>query len=299
LIEASSQVVNSLTLVLAIAAAWSLGHHYSGAVVGPAFGSRAITMYSGIVIAGVLVVVGALATSVVSTYVSLSSITGIYNIAVLSSLVLMANVTTFLKVPTSTIQLYAFSVLGAAAATGASVNYALFLTLVASWVFAPIASFFLGRGIHSVMPSESRYFRYVIVAIMLYSALVLGLNDVSNAASSLVSAGYDITLAKAICGVSMYLGMLMWGPRLIRRVGEELIAMDYRKAVSSQLTKSIIISALNSVGLNASMNQSIVSALAGLGARKHVLRSIVKGWIYSPVIGFATAYILSLMILYL
>jgi phosphate/sulfate permease len=47
------------------------------------------------------------------------------------------------------------------------------------------------------------------------------------------------------------------------------------------------------------MNQSIVSALAGLGARKHVLRSIVKGWIYSPIIGFVTAYVLSLMILYL
>ena len=57
MIEASTQAVNSLTLVLAIAAAWTLGH-YSGAVVGPAFGSRAITMYSGIAMAGVLVVLG-------------------------------------------------------------------------------------------------------------------------------------------------------------------------------------------------------------------------------------------------
>jgi len=299
LITASLQVEDGLTLVLAIIAAWSLGHHYSGAVVGPAFGSKAIHMYSGIIFAGVLVVVGALATSVISTYVSLANISGLYNVAALASLVLMANVTTYLKVPTSTIQLYTFSLLGAAVATGASVNYALLLILVASWVVAPVSSFFLGRGIHRVLPAESRYFRYVIIVIMLYSALVLGLNDVSNAASSLVVAGYGIMFAKVVCGISMYLGMLMWGPRLIRRIGEDLIAMDYRKAVSSQLTKSIIISALNSVGFNASMNQTIVSALAGLGARKHVLRSIVSGWIYSPLIGFATAYFLSLIISYL
>jgi phosphate/sulfate permease len=72
--------------------------------------------------------------------------------------------------------------------------------------------------------------------------------------------------------------------------------MDDRKAVSSQLTKSIIISALNFVGLNASMNQAIVASLASLGARRDVLRSIVKGWIYSPAIGFATAFALSAMI---
>jgi inorganic phosphate transporter, PiT family len=299
LITASLQIEDGLTLVLAIAAAWSLGHHYSGAVVGPAFGSKAIHMYPAIILAGILVVVGALLTSVVSTYASLTSVSGLYNVAALSSLVLMANVTTYLKVPTSTIQLYAFSLLGAAVATGASVNYALLLVLVASWLVAPVSSFFLGKGIHRVLPSESKYFRYVIIGIMLYSALVLGLNDVSNAASSLVVAGYSALFAKVVCGVSMYAGMLMWGPRLIRRVGEELIAMDSRKAVSSQLTKSIIISALNTVGLNASMNQTIVSALAGLGARKHVLRGIVSGWIYSPLIGFATAYFLSMIITHL
>jgi inorganic phosphate transporter, PiT family len=124
----------------------------------------------------------------------------------------------------------------------------------------------------------------------------LGLNDVSNAASSLVKVGFNTFLAKLLCGVSMYVGMLMWGPRLIRRVGEELVTMDPRKAVASQLTKSVVISALNLVGLNASMNQAIVSALASMGARRSVLRSIVLGWVYSPIVGFVTAYVLSLLI---
>ena len=294
--QLSPAIITDLTLLLAVAAAWSMGHHYSGAVVGPAFGSKSIGMYAGIIIAGVLVMLGSLATNVVSTYVSLAKIGGIYNVVALFSLTLMANVTTYLKIPTSTIQLYAFSVLGAAVATGAGINIGLFALLGASWVAAPLVSYFLGKGIFRFITHESRNLRYVIIGIMLYSGFVLGLNDVSNAASSLVSTGFDITLAKAICGASMYIGMLMWGPRLIRRVGEELITMDYRKAVSSQLTKSIVISSLNLIGLNASMNQTIIASLAGLGARKNVLRSIAFGWVYSPLIGFTTAFVLSVLV---
>jgi len=289
-------LVTDLTLVLAIVAAWSMGHHYAGAVVGPAFGSKSIGMYAGILLAGVFVMVGSLATTVVGTYVSLAKIGGAYDVIVLFSLALMTNVTTYLKVPTSTIQLYAFSLLGAAVATGAAVNYGLLFLLAASWVSAPLVSYFLGKGIYALIPSQNRYLGYIIILIMLYSSLVLGLNDVSNAASSLVSSGFDITLAKAVCGASMYAGMLMWGPRLIRRVGEELITMDYRKAVSSQLSMSLIVSTLNTFGFNASMNQTIVAALAGLGARKNVLSSILKGWVYSPVIGFGTAFVLAVLV---
>jgi PiT family inorganic phosphate transporter len=292
----NSQDISILILILAIAASWSMGHHYSGAVVGPAFGSKAIHMYTGILLAGAFAVIGSLATRVISTYVSLANISGTYEVVVLFSLVLMTNVTTHFKVPTSTIQLYVFSVLGAAVATNSFVNYYLFLILAAGWVASPILSYFLGKGIFEILPLESKYFRYVIIGIMLYSGLVLGLNDVSNAAASLVGAGFDATLAKTICGIGMYVGMLTWGSRLIRRVGEELIKMDYRKAVAAQLTKSIIVSSLNAFGLNASMNQAIVSSLAGLGARRNVLKSILKGWIYSPMIGFATAYLLSLLI---
>jgi phosphate/sulfate permease len=57
-------------------------------------------------------------------------------------------------------------------------------------------------------------------------------------------------------------------------VGEDLIRMDYRKAVAAQLTNSVIVSSLNVFGLNTSMDQANVSSLAGLGARRHVLTLI-------------------------
>lgn len=281
--------------VLGLIAAWSMGHHYAGAVVGPAYGSRSLTMYTAILISGAFVIIGAVSTRVVTTYVSLAAVPPLFQTAALLSLVIMTNVTTSLKIPTSTIQLYAFSLLGVAFETGSHVNYAILGFLVIGWIAAPSLSFGMSRGIFRVL-RESKHLRYVIIGVMMYSGLVLGLNDVSNAASSLVSAGINMIFSKAICGIAMFFGMLIFGPRLIKLVGEEMIKMDYRTAASAQLTKSIIISGLNALGFNASINQTVVTSLASLGARKHVLKGILQGWIYSPLIGFASALIFAFVL---
>jgi len=287
--------VDVLTVVLALVAAWSMGHHYSGAVVGTAFGSRSITMRRGLLISGLLVILGAVLSTVVQTYANLAKVSGEYGVIVLFSFILMSNVTTYLEVPTSTIQLYTFGVLGAALGSGAFISYPTLAVIVISWAIAPTLGYLLGRVVYRRIP-QSEHLRYLILGTMLYSALVLGLNDVSNAATSLVISGVDVLLAKFVCGVAMMIGMVTWGSRLAKRVGEELVDMDARKAASAQLTKSIVISALNLFGVNASMNQTIVAALASMGAKKDVLRSIAAGWIYSPVIGFAVSFVLSLLL---
>lgn len=282
-------------IVLGLIAAWSMGHHYAGAVVGPAYGSRSLTMYTAILISGAFVIIGALATRVVTTYVSLAAVPPLFQTAALLSLVIMTNVTTFLKIPTSTIQLYTFSLLGVSFETGSKVNWFVFGLLVVGWVAAPSLSFGLSRGIFRIL-RESKHLRYLIIGVMMYSGLVLGLNDVSNAASSLVSSGINLIFSKAICGIAMFFGMLIFGPRLIRLVGEEMIKMSYKTAASAQLTKSIVISGLNALGLNASINQTVVTSLASLGARRNVLRGILQGWIYSPIIGFASAFVFAFVL---
>jgi len=287
--------VEFLVVILALIAAWSMGHHYSGAVVGTAFGSKSITLRKGLAIAGLLCIVGATLSSVVQTYANLANVGGEYSVIVLFSFVLMSNVTTYLKVPTSTIQLYTFGILGAALASGTAISYSTLALIVLSWAIAPSLGYVLGRTVYRFLPT-SEHLRFLILGTMLYSALVLGLNDVSNAATSLVLSGFALLPAKFVCGVAMMVGMVTWGSRLARRVGEELVELDAKKAASAQLTKSVVISVLNVFGVNASMNQTIVSALASMGARRRVLRGIVLGWIYSPLIGFAVSFALSLLL---
>jgi phosphate/sulfate permease len=290
------QVVEEPLLVaLAIVSAWSMGHHYSGAVLGTAVGSKSISFERGVVLAFVLVVAGALASRVVTTYVSLAELSGTYSVAVMLSFVIMTNATTYFRTPTSTIQLYAFALLGAAVATGTPVNLALLLVLLGSWAVAPVLSYAVAREVLRAMP-HSDHLRLLIVAVMCYSALVLGLNDVSNAASSLVSYGIAEPSAKLACGLAMGVGMVTWGRRLVKTVGREIVELDYRKAAAAQLTKSVIISGLNAVGFNASMNQTIVAALASMGARRRVVRQIAGAWIVSPLAGFLAAYAISLFI---
>jgi PiT family inorganic phosphate transporter len=287
--------VDYLILIIALVAAWSMGHHYAGAVVGPAYGSKAISMYFGIGLAGIFVVLGALITNVISTYVNLAPVSGIYATIVLISLIVVTNLTTYLKIPTSTIQVYAFALIGAALITGTTINLILLGVLVIGWIISPILSYYLSKGIFKIIRQKD-YLRYIIIGIMCYSALVMGLNDVSNAASSLVTSGFDVLLAKILCGISMFAGMIIWGGRLIHRVGEDLITMDYHIAVSAQLSKSIVVSILNIFGLNASMNQAIIAALASLGARKDVIKTIILGWIYSPLLGFGVSILLSFIV---
>ena len=287
--------VDGAIVVLALVAAWSMGHHYSGAVVGTAFGSKSISLRKGLFVSGLLVILGAALSNVVQTYANLAKVGGEYSVVVLISFILMSNVTTYLKIPTSTIQLYTFGILGAALASGTAISYPTLAIIVVSWAIAPTVGYALGRVVYRYIP-HSEHLRYLILGTMLYSALVLGLNDVSNAATSLVVSGVALLPAKLACGVAMMIGMVTWGSRLARRVGEDLVQLDLRKAAAAQLTKSVVISALNVFGVNASMNQTIVAALGSMGARKKVLKSIILGWVYSPVIGFAVSFGLSFLL---
>jgi len=81
-------------VLLGVVAAWSMGHHYAGAVIGPAYGSKSLGMYTAILISGSFVVLGALSTRVVNTYVSLANVAPLYQTAALLSLVIMTNITT-------------------------------------------------------------------------------------------------------------------------------------------------------------------------------------------------------------
>ncbi|MGI8576713.1 MAG: hypothetical protein ACR2KG_02090 [Nocardioidaceae bacterium] len=72
-------------------------------------------------------------------------------------------------------------------------------------------------------------------------------------------------------------------------------------AASSQLAQAITLSALNGVGYNASINQTIVGGLVGAGSavkenkmnRKNVI-NIVVTWFWSPILGIASAAVASL-----
>lgn len=70
-------------------------------------------------------------------------------------------------------------------------------------------------------------------------------------------------------------------------------ALSPRSYLAAHITKIASLLMLNTLGLNASMNQTLVAALARLGAERRVVMRIVAGWIYSPLIELTISFSIS------
>jgi PiT family inorganic phosphate transporter len=266
-----------------------MGHHYAGAVVGPAFGGGAVSLYRGLYMASVFVVIGSIATPVVGTYASLAGLsTAGFFVAMLSASI-ATSIATWLRIPTSTIQIYGFSIVGVAISERASMDLGVLARIAASWILAPLMAYTISPAFYRINLNPGR----ALIATMLLSATALGMNDVSNAASSIVGMGHPELLAKAYSGSLMALGLITWGRRLVRTIGGEMGAISPRSYLAAHITKIASLLMINTLGLNASMNQTLVAALARLGAERRVVMRIVAGWIYSPLIGLTISFSIS------
>src|SRR5256884_4727543 len=93
--------------------------------------------------------------------------------------------------PTSTIQILVFSIIGVSLATGIGVNWGAIGHLVIVWAVAPVAAIFLGYlltlGLDRLRLGER--IGAMLVAMGAVAAFAMGANDVSNASGALVGTG--------------------------------------------------------------------------------------------------------------
>src|SRR6185437_1538496 len=135
----------------------------------------------------------------------------------------------YYKVPTSTIQILIFCVVGTGVAAGAPVHWATILRLAVTWVLAPPAACALGyiatRLLDAVVPPEAgavpddpnqglALIPSLLILMGLAASFVLGANDVSNAVGiwTAVHVG-TATVAGLAGGLAMGIGALTWGRR--------------------------------------------------------------------------------------
>lgn len=139
-----------ILILLAVAFAWNLGAHYTGAVMGMPFAARAIAAWPALILIAVLTILGAtFASARVEATVGRQIVDDhAVRISDAIAIVLAAGALTLLytyrKVPTSTIQILVFCVIGAGLAAGMPIHWATIATLAVLWVLAPLAAFLLG-----------------------------------------------------------------------------------------------------------------------------------------------------------
>src|SRR5205807_10264464 len=147
--DVASRGVTALLIVLAIGFAWSIGAHYTGAVMGMPHALRAIGAWQALLVMAPLAFLGAtFASHAVERRVG-SGLTD-SRLSVEQEVVVIGvafAVTTFFnrfRMPTSTIQILVFSVVGVTLATGTGVNWSSIEHLVGVWAAAPAAAIVLG-----------------------------------------------------------------------------------------------------------------------------------------------------------
>jgi len=130
------------------------------------------------------------------------------------------------------------------------------------------------------------------------ASFVMGSNDVANATGSLVATRtFSPLVAGVLGGGGLALGVLTWGRPLLRRVAFDIVKLDRPMATAAQAV--VVITAVG-FGLFTSMNQALIGAMAGAGAargrdtvNRPVLVGIVRGWVIGPGAGIAAAYLVA------
>ena len=328
-------LVTVLLVVLAVGFAFAIGAHYTGACMGMPHALGAVSAWQALWIMAPLAFVGAaLASHGVEHTVGHGLTNGQLTLTALSIVIGVAFALTMLfnqsAVPTSTIQILVFTVVGVALAAGAAVAWRTIAILAVTWVAAPVVAVGLGylltrvldlvpavragsdqsatAGTSTTATASKAALRtggvlaLALIAVGAAASFTMGANDVANATGPLVGAGlFSPLTAGLIGGAGIAAGVLTWGRPLLSKVAFDIVTVDRPMATAAQLVQAVVVLVAVSFGLFTSMNQALVGAMAGAGlARgKHAVHAaslygILRGWLIGPGAGITAGFLLAL-----
>ncbi|MCY0876936.1 MAG: inorganic phosphate transporter [Firmicutes bacterium] len=314
--------VESVILVLIVLAfAWSIGAHYTGACMGMPYGSGSIKIVPALVLMAILALIGAtfashhVETTVGLSIVNASQVTVVGALVIIIAAFVMTTIYTAIKIPTSTIQILVFCVVGMALGAGIQVHWLTILKLAIIWVAAPPIALCLGYlfthaldRIVGFKPRQQengatilRTLSVILVTVGAAASFVMGANDVSNATGVFMMTHlFNVWIAGLIGGIGLFIGVLTWGKPLLRKVAFDVVHVDLAMASAAQLVQAIVVFLAVVFGFFTSMNQALVGAMMGAGIARgtgtiqwKAISSIVKGWIIAPISGIVMTFLLA------
>jgi PiT family inorganic phosphate transporter len=308
-------VISTTILVLAaLAFAWSMGAHYTGACMGMPYATRAIALRPALALMAVMTLIGAaLLSGRVLTHVGNDIVMGRLGtwpaVIVIGVAFALTTLFTQLRIPTSTIQILVFTLIGTASVLGLQIDWSAIFHLAVLWVLAPVLACGLGyvfTRLFDLVPGfaasgPAQLIGKALVLVGALASLTMGANDVSNATAVFLSVHFTgPLLAGVIGGLGLAVGVLTWGRPLLERVAFDVVRMDLKMATAAQLVQALVVLTAVGFGYFTSMNQALIGAMAGTGLARDrrtietkVILGIVRGWIIGPGAGFVAAYLIT------
>lgn len=310
-------LVDIVLVLVALAFAWSMGAHYTGACMGMPYATGSISLRRALWTMAPLTLFGAaflsrkVLVNVGHNVLVADRLDAPAAIAIIAAAFLLTTVFTQRRIPTSTIQILVFCIIGTGAALNFAVRWDTVLRLALLWVIAPFIAFGLGYLFTKLFDAVPRFANSgmtghigrALVIVGGVASLAMGANDVSNATAVFLTTGLSGPfLAGLIGGVGLALGVLTWGKPLLERVAFDVVKLDMAMATASQLVQALVILTAVFFGYFTSMNQALIGAMAGTGfARgretidRKVIFGILRGWIIGPAAGAVLGYVFGVL----
>lgn len=300
--------------ILAFGFAWSMGAHYTGACMGMPYATGSIRLWPALATMAVLVMIGAtflshrVLTTVGGNLLEGPRLRTSAASAIIAAAFILTTLYNRLKIPTSTIQILVFSIIGAGLALHVEIRWMTIARLAVVWVAAPFVAMALGFAFTrlldraEVLRGKAAVVGEILVIAGAIASLTMGANDVSNATAVFITTGLSgLFVAGVLGGAGLAAGVITWGRPLLERVAFEIVALDLPMASAAQLVQGLVVlTAVVGFGDFTSMNQALVGAMAGAGIARGVetvrwttLRAILKGWLVGPFSGLVLAYLFS------
>ena len=295
---------------------WSLGANDAANLFGPMVGSGAVRFWTAAWLASIFVVIGALAIGSrgFGAYGAIGAQTLLSSFLIMLAGGITVTMMTFFGLPVSSTQAVVGAIIGAGLVSG-GVSFAPLAKIFVSWVLTPLGGLlaayipyrllmFFPESLPKRLVERGTVLRIGLILTMCYSAFSLGANNVANVTGVYVESGLLTPFWAALGGaLAIGLGILTFSGRVIRTVGNRIVALDPLAALVVVFAEALTLNIYALIGVPVSASQAVVGAVLGIGLVKgvktidvQVLVRVLFGWLGTPTFAAVVAAGLTLLV---
>lgn len=299
---------------------WNIGANDTANCIGTTIGCGLISFKNAVILVVIFALLGALLQGdhVMKTIGKGIVKEELSEVAIVVALIcsgFFVTLATFFRIPTSTSQSVVGGVVGIGLAVGAEVNYAKFAVIAESWLICPVLVMalafclnhllvFVIRRIHTSALLIQNALGWLALLSACYVAYSMGANNAGNAVGPIANLGrIHPKVLLAIGGIAIAIGAATYGKKVADTVGKGITPLDVQGAFVAQFASAVGMHLFSMLGIPVSTSSAIVGAVVGVGLvkgaksiSKKTLVTILVGWVLTPSLAAATAFVVYKMI---
>jgi PiT family inorganic phosphate transporter len=296
---------------------WSLGANDSANIFGTGVTTGIVKYQTVILLTAIFVLIGSIAegSKCMRIVGDLSQLIPIEAFLCALAAAITMTILTYFSIPASTSQAIIGAIIGAGILSG-SADFSKLIKIVVCWILTPIGGMIIGYLLYhglkyifdKMIPSltyRNRIYGVGIIVAGCYGAYSLGANNVANVTGIYVGSGLlSCQGAAFIGGLSIALGTLTYGKKVMLTVGKGIAPLDPFTALVTILAEALTLHLFTQIGVPVSSSQAIVGAVVGVGivgglrtVNPKMLVKIAVGWLMTPfAAGLLTMLFVSVML---